>query len=83
VAEAVKSLAKKASRVVIATDFDREGELIGVEALSLVFEANPKLVDHVERARFSALTPGEVGRAFDDLLEVSNELADAGEARRT
>jgi len=82
VAEAVKSLAKKASRVVIATDFDREGELIGVEALSLVFEANPKLVDHVERARFSALTPGEVGRAFDDLLEVSNELAEAGEARQ-
>jgi DNA topoisomerase-1 len=82
VAEAVKSLAKKANRVVIATDFDREGELIGVEALSLVFEANPKLVDHVERARFSALTPGEVGRAFDDLLEVSNELAEAGEARQ-
>ena len=82
VAEAVRSLAKKASRVVIATDFDREGELIGVEALSLVFEANTKLVDHVERARFSALTPGEVGRAFDELLEVSNELAEAGEARQ-
>src|SRR4028119_2287764 len=81
VADAVKSLSKKADRVVIATDFDREGELIGVEALSLVFEANPKLVDHVERARFSALTPGEVGRAFDSLLEVSNELAEAGEAR--
>src|SRR5918997_1167069 len=80
VAEAVRSLAKKASRVVIATDFDREGELIGVEALSLVFEANPKLVDHVERARFSALTPGEVGRAFDELVEVSRDLAEAGEA---
>jgi DNA topoisomerase I len=82
VANAVKSLAKKADRVVIATDFDREGELIGVEALSLVFEANPKLVDHVERARFSALTKGEVTRAFDDLVDVSRELADAGEARQ-
>jgi DNA topoisomerase I len=82
VANAVQSLAKKADRVVIATDFDREGELIGVEALSLVFEANPKLVDHVERSRFSALTKGEVTRAFDDLLEVSKELADAGEARQ-
>ena len=82
VANAVKSLAKKADRVVIATDFDREGELIGVEALSLVFEANPKLVDHVERSRFSALTEGEVTRAFDDLVEVSRELADAGEARQ-
>jgi DNA topoisomerase-1 len=82
VAQAVTSLAKKADSVVIATDFDREGELIGVEALSLVFEANPKLTDHVQRARFSALTPGEVGRAFDELLEVSNDLADAGEARQ-
>ena len=82
VADAVRSLSKKADKVVIATDFDREGELIGVEALSLVFEANPKLVDHVERARFSALTPGEVGRAFDELVEVSRDLAEAGEARQ-
>src|SRR5919112_1891125 len=82
VAQAVTSLAKKADSVVIATDFDREGELIGVEALSLVFQANPKLTNHVQRARFSALTPGEVGRAFDELLEVSNDLADAGEARQ-
>jgi DNA topoisomerase I len=82
VANAVKSLAKKADRVVIATDYDREGELIGVEALSLAFEANPKLVDHVERSRFSALTKGEVTRAFDDLVDVSKELADAGEARQ-
>src|SRR5919202_1726982 len=81
-AEAVRSLAKKAERGVIATDFDREGELIGVEALSLVFEANPKLVDHVERARFSALTRSEVAPAFDDLVEVSKELAAAGEARQ-
>src|SRR5215208_3520381 len=82
VAQAVTSLAKKADRVVIATDFDREGELIGVEALSLAFEANPKLVDHVERSRFSALTKGEVTRAFDELVDVSRELADAGEARQ-
>ena len=82
VANAVKSLAKMADRVVIATDYDREGELIGVEALSLAFEANPKLVDHVERSRFSALTQGEVTRAFDDLVDVSRELADAGEARQ-
>src|SRR5918998_1445878 len=82
VAEAVRSLSKKADEVVVATDFDREGELIGVEALSLAFEANPKLVDHVERARFSALTKGEVTRAFDELVEVSRYLAAAGEARQ-
>ncbi|MBX6763236.1 MAG: DNA topoisomerase I [Rubrobacteraceae bacterium] len=82
VAEAIKSLAKKADRIVIATDFDREGELIGVEALTLALDANPKLVDNVERARFSALTRGEVTRAFEDLVEVSHELAAAGEARQ-
>jgi DNA topoisomerase-1 len=82
VAEAVRSLAKKADEVVIATDFDREGELIGVEALSLAFEANPKLMDRVQRARFSALTKGEVTRAFENLVEVSRELAAAGEARQ-
>src|SRR5919199_1305209 len=82
VAQAIRSLAKKADEVVIATDFDREGELIGVDALSLAFDANPKLVDHVERARFSALTKGEVTRAFDNLVEVSEELAAAGEARQ-
>src|ERR687886_1920067 len=74
VAEAVRSLAKKAQKVVIATDFDREGELIGVDALSLAFEAAPRLVDHVERARFSALTKGEVRRGVDDLPEVSEEI---------
>ena len=72
VANAVKSLAKKADRVVIATDFDREGELIGVEALILAFEANPALMDHVERARFSAITQGEGTRASDNLIEFSN-----------
>ncbi len=82
VAEAIRALSKKADRVVIATDFDREGELIGVEALSLAFEANPDLVDHVERSRFSALTKQEVNRAFDELVEVSRELAAAGEARQ-
>src|SRR5215207_2741586 len=82
VAEAVRSLSKKAERVVVATDFDREGELIGVEALSLAFEANPRLIDHVERSRYSALTKGEVTRAFDNLVDVSRELADAGEARQ-
>ncbi len=82
VAEAVKALSKKADKVVIATDYDREGELIGVEALSLAFEANPKLMDHVERSRFSALTQGEITRAFDELDEVSRDLAAAGEARQ-
>lgn len=82
VAEAIRALSKKADSVIVATDFDREGELIGVEALSLVLEAKPELEDHVQRSRFSALTGPEVTRAFDELVEVSHDLAAAGEARQ-
>ena len=67
VAHAVTSLAKKADERRDRHGLRPRGELIGVEALSLVFEANPKLMDHVERSRFSALTQGEVDRAFDEL----------------
>ena len=37
----LKNLAKKADSIVIATDFDREGELIGSDALSCIQEVNP------------------------------------------
>ena len=36
VVKAVRKLAKEADSIVIATDFDREGELIGLEALQQV-----------------------------------------------
>ena len=31
--------------MVIATDYDREGELIGLEALEEILDANPKLAE--------------------------------------
>ncbi len=82
VVRTVKKLASDASTLVIATDFDREGELIGLEALNLAVEENPKLVRTVRRARFSALTPGEINRAFANLDHLSEPLARAGEARQ-
>ena len=45
-------LAPEADIVIIATDFDREGELIGTEALDFIVETNPEVT--VKRARFSA-----------------------------
>ena len=82
VVRAVKKLAGEASSLVIATDFDREGELIGLEALNLAAEENQRLVRSVRRARFSALTAGEINRAFDHLDHLSEPLARAGEARQ-
>ena len=82
VVRAIKRLAADASALIIATDFDREGELIGLEALNLVIEENAKLVRTVRRARFSALTAGEIHKAFAHLEHLSEPLARAGEARQ-
>ncbi len=77
---ALKNLAKKADEVVIATDFDREGELIGSDARGLVREVNKKAPIH--RARFSAITKDEIERAFNELAQVDDCLAQAGESRQ-
>jgi DNA topoisomerase I len=50
VVKAVRKLAKDADSIVIATDFDREGELIGLEALAEAFAANPEIVGEIAAA---------------------------------
>ncbi len=77
---ALKSLAKKADRIIIATDFDREGELIGSDARSLMTAVNSTAT--VQRARFSAITKEEIERAFSELTAVDDCLAQAGESRQ-
>ncbi|HSJ18169.1 MAG TPA: DNA topoisomerase I [Solirubrobacterales bacterium] len=82
VLRALRKVAKDADTVVIATDFDREGELIGLEALGQVLEVNPAVEGTVQRARYSALTKDEIERAFANLEALSYDLAYAGEARQ-
>jgi DNA topoisomerase-1 len=91
VVRALKKVAKEADDLVIATDYDREGELIGLEALQEIVEANPELATAegvhedgtaVKRARYSALTKDEIERAFSNLDELSMPLANAGAARQ-
>lgn len=79
--EVLRSLAPRADRVIIATDYDREGELIGVEALELIRKENPSV--RVARARFSAITPPEILKAFRSLVPVDFHLASASSARQT
>lgn len=76
----LKRLARQADRVVIATDYDREGELIGSDIIGLVREANPNA--EFSRARFSALTPAEIKQAFSEADKLHWNLAMAGEARQ-
>jgi DNA topoisomerase-1 len=76
----LRRLARKASRVTIATDYDREGELIGKEAFEIVREADPDVP--VDRVRFSSITDREVREAFETPSEIDFDLAAAGEARQ-
>ena len=76
----LKNLAKKADAVIIGTDFDREGELIGSDALRQIRSVAPDVP--VSRARYSAFTKGEIDHAFANLVELDQDLADAGESRQ-
>ncbi len=67
-------------RVIIATDFDREGELIGLECLALLQKVHPTI--QVKRARYSALTRDVIEQSFLNLADVDRALAEAGEARQ-
>ena len=74
----IEDLVKISDEIIIATDFDREGELIGMETITAVNADMSK----VKRAKFSALTKGEVERAFSELTLPDRRLADAAEARQ-
>ncbi|MFM8792923.1 MAG: DNA topoisomerase I, partial [Solirubrobacterales bacterium] len=82
VIRAVRKQAKGATSLIIATDFDREGELIGLETLEEALDVNPELGPTVRRARYSALTRDEIERAFSHLDDLSYPLANAGGARQ-
>jgi len=76
----LKTLAKKAEEIIIATDFDREGELIGSDARNQCQQANPAA--KIYRARYSAITKPEITSAFSNLTELDDNLAQSGEARQ-
>lgn len=77
---ALKKLGKEATRVTIATDYDREGELIGAEALEIIQEINPDV--QFDRVHYSAITPKEIIDAFENVAKIDFNLADAGHSRQ-
>lgn len=80
VEQALREVAPGHDEVVVATDYDREGELIGVEALNIIKEVTPNA--RVRRARYSSLTKWEIEDAFRNLVEVDHALAQAAESRQ-
>ena len=78
---AIKTLSDKNPFIIVATDFDREGELIGVEVIELIKEFN-KNIKQIKRAKFSAITGYEINNAFENLSEVDYNLSSAGETRQ-
>jgi len=76
----LRLLARDADAVTIATDYDREGELIGKEAYELVRDVNEEVP--IQRVRFSSITENEATDAFDNPEDLDFDLAAAGEARQ-
>ncbi len=76
----LRLLARDATQATIATDYDREGELIGKEAWELVRDVNEDVP--INRVRFSSITKNEVSSAFENPDELDFDLAAAGEARQ-
>ncbi len=74
----IKTSAAQADEIIIATDYDREGELIGVETV----EAAGIDMSKVKRAKFSALTKMEIENAFANLELPDKRLSNAAEARQ-
>ncbi len=77
---AIRKLGKAADHLTIATDYDREGELIGVEALNVVKKVKPEV--RADRVHYSTITPAEIKKAFSAPVNIDFNLAAAGESRQ-
>jgi DNA topoisomerase-1 len=80
IVSALKKLGKEATKATIATDYDREGELIGVEAVDILKSVNPDI--EFDRVHYSAITPKEIHDTFENPARIDFSLADAGHSRQ-
>ncbi len=81
IVSALEHIARNAETVTIATDYDREGELIGVEALRVIRRLNPDV--KIDRMRYSAITEQAIKESFATRSTVDTNLAASAEARGT
>ncbi|OPY29402.1 MAG: Reverse gyrase 1 [Methanocella sp. PtaU1.Bin125] len=79
IASALLQLSTAATRVTIATDYDREGEAIGVEAYRIVKKAANPVFD---RVHYSSFTKEEITKAFAKPVPIDFNLSAAAECRQ-
>ncbi|MEW5761018.1 MAG: DNA topoisomerase I [Candidatus Thermoplasmatota archaeon] len=72
IASLLQEIGKECDEIIVATDYDREGELIGYEAIELLEKVRKV---NVRRARFSAITKEDVEKAFRNLSLLDENLA--------
>ena len=80
IVKVLEEVSSKADKVIVATDYDREGELIGKEAYEIVRRVNQETP--IERVRFSSITSKEIKDSFNNPEQIDFNLAEAGEARQ-
>ena len=78
VARTLRGHAKKADRVWLATDLDREGEAIAWHVADVIAAPKSKL----RRVTFHEITPTAIAEAFKKPREIDMDLVNAQQARR-
>ena len=76
---AIEKLAREAETIILACDYDREGENIGFEAKEIAERVSKA---KFKRARYSAFSKNEIENAFDKPGEPDANLAMAAETRQ-
>jgi DNA topoisomerase-1 len=80
--DAIKKALKKADRLLLATDPDREGEAISWHLVELMREANLLAEKPVQRVVFHEITKRAIQEAVDNPRELAMDLVNAQQARR-
>ncbi|MDO9589330.1 MAG: DNA topoisomerase, partial [Brevundimonas sp.] len=78
----IAEAARKADRVILATDPDREGEAISWHVLEILTKKKALKDTHVERVTFNAITKASVLEAMANPRQLDMELVEAYLARR-
>lgn len=80
IANLLRKMGEKSDKIIVATDYDREGELIGLEAVRLLKQEFPEV--ETKRAKFSSLSKYEIEEAFSNPTDIDIDLAKSAETRQ-